>query len=250
MGYKTPLGDVMITNTKIQQTNFLKKNLLKIVAIIFWLLLIGGYIWYTISQQVSPLETLTKLVLFMKESVWGPAIFILVYTLRPIVFFSALGLSIAGGFLFGPLLGILFTVVGSNAGASLAYVIGRFLSTSNIENQGQGIVQHYAERLRANSFETILIMRFIFLPYDLVNYLAGLLKVKYSPFLLATILGSIPGTLAFVLVGASFEDFDLSGGFPKPKTWVLIASVVIFVASIGLSQLFKKRENKESTENE
>ncbi len=240
----------MITSTEPRQTNFLKDHLSKIIAIIFWLLLIGGYVWYTVSQQASPLETLTNLVLFMKENAWGSAIFILAYTLRPIVFFSALGLSIAGGFLFGPLLGVLFTVIGSNAGASLAYVIGRFLSTSNIENQGQGIVQHYAERLRANSFETILTMRFIFLPYDLVNYLAGLLKVKYLPFLLATILGSIPGTLAFVLVGASFEDFDLSGGFPKPKPWVLIASVVIFVASIGLSQLFKRRESKKDAEDE
>ena len=213
MGYKAPLGDLMITSTEIKPANFLQKNLLKIVAIIFWLLLIGGYIWYTAAQQVSPLATLTQLVLFMKENAWGPAIFILVYTLRPIVFFSAVALSIAGGFLFGPLLGIFFTVIGSNAGASLAYIIGRFLSSSNIENQGQGIIQHYAERLRANSFETILIMRFIFLPYDLVNYLAGFLKVKYPAFLLATVLGSIPGTLAFVLIGASFEDFDLSGGF-------------------------------------
>ncbi len=250
MGYKAPLGDLVITSTEIKQTSFLRKNLLKIIAIIFWLLLIGGYIWYTASQQVSPLETLTQLVLFMKENVWGPAIFILIYTLRPIVFFSALALSIAGGFLFGPLLGVFFTVVGSNAGASLAYVIGRFLSSSNIENQGRGIAQRYAKRLRANSFETILIMRFIFLPYDLVNYLAGFLKVKYPAFLLATVLGSIPGTLAFVLIGASFEDFDLSGGFPKPKPWVLIASVVIFIASIGLSQLFKRRETKKGAEDE
>ncbi len=210
----------------------------------FWLLLIGGYIWYTVSQQASPLETLTKLVVFMKENAWGPAIFVLIYTLRPIVFFSALALSIAGGFLFGPLLGVFFTVVGSNSGASLAYVIGRFLSNDKLEHQEQGIVQRYTKRLRANSFETILIMRFIFLPYDLVNYLAGFLKVKYPPFLLATILGSIPGTLAFVFIGASFEDFDLSGGFPNPKPWVLIASVIIFVASIGLSQLFKRRERK------
>lgn len=50
----------------------------------------------------------------------------------------------------------------------------------------------------ANSFETVLIMRFIFLPYDLVNYLAGILRIDLKAFILATLLGSIPGTIAFV----------------------------------------------------
>lgn len=189
------------------------------------------------------LQTFTQFISFIKENPWGPVIFITIYTLRPIIFFSAVVLTVAGGFLFGPLLGFIFTVIGSNSGASLAYAIGRFFSPSNLEDKGQGFIQRYADKLRANSFETILIMRFIFLPYDLVNYLAGILKVRYSAFILATILGSIPGTLAFVLIGAAAPDeFDFSTGFPKPKPWVLLASIIIFMVSIALSRFFKKKE--------
>ncbi|MEZ4595105.1 MAG: hypothetical protein R3D55_28775 [Chloroflexota bacterium] len=45
-----------------------------------------------------------------------------------------------------------------------------------------GTIQRYTRRLRENSFETVLIMRLIFLPYDLVNYLSGFLKINWRAF--------------------------------------------------------------------
>jgi len=84
-------------------------------------------------------------------------------------------------------------------------------------------------------------MRLIFLPYDFVNYLAGFLRIDLRAFLFATILGSIPGTIAFVLFGASIEgEFD--GTLPEFDSRVLIASAVIFVISLGISRYMKRRE--------
>jgi uncharacterized membrane protein YdjX (TVP38/TMEM64 family) len=187
-----------------------------------------------------------QLVNFMQGSVYGPLIFILVYTLRPLVLFSATILSLAGGYLFGPVLGVLFVIVGSNAGASLAYVIGRFFGGDDLlEGESMGIIRRWLRPLRENSFETVLIMRFLFLPYDLVNYVAGLLKINYGAFLLATLLGSIPGTLAFTLAGASIEG-DFTGGVPSLNPRVLIASVVIFVASLLFSRYLKTRQRPEN----
>jgi uncharacterized membrane protein YdjX (TVP38/TMEM64 family) len=94
--------------------------------------------------------------------------------------------------------------------------------------------------MRENSFETVMIMRFIFLPYDAVSYLAGFLRIKYLPFILATALGSIPGTMAFIGFGASIETFD--GVLPKLNPVTLGFSVAIFIVSIALSRIFKKRE--------
>jgi predicted lipid-binding transport protein (Tim44 family) len=88
-------------------------------------------------------------------------------------------------------------------------------------------------------------MRFLFLPYDLVNYAAGLLKINYGAFLLATLLGSLPGTLAFTLAGASIEG-DFTGGVPSLNPRVLIASVVIFVASLVFSRVLKNRQRPET----
>jgi uncharacterized membrane protein YdjX (TVP38/TMEM64 family) len=74
----------------------------------------------------------------------------------------------------------------------------------------------------------------------MVSYLAGFLRIKYLPFILATALGSIPGTIAFVGFGASVESFD--GGLPSLNPVTLGVSLAIFIVSIALSRLFKKKE--------
>jgi uncharacterized membrane protein YdjX (TVP38/TMEM64 family) len=108
------------------------------------------------------------------------------------------------------------------------------------DDGSNGLIQRYARRMRENSFETVMIMRFIFLPYDAVSYLAGFLRIRYWPFILATALGSIPGTLAFIGFGASIERFDDS--IPRLNPVILGFSIAIFIISIALSRIFKKRE--------
>ena len=77
----------------------------------------------------------------------------------------------------------------------VAFFVGRFLGDGLLEGERtKGIIQRYTDRLRENSFSTVLIMRFIFLPYDLVNYLCGVLRIDWKAFLFATSIGSLPGT--------------------------------------------------------
>ena len=181
---------------------------------------------------------------FTRRSPFAPLVYIGIYTLRPVVLFPATLLTLAGGALFGAVWGILYTIIGANLGATLAYFIGYFFGQNALETEGEdtGRLQRWTQRMRENSFETVLTMRFIFLPYDLVNYLAGFLRINYGAFILATILGSLPGTLSFVLLGASTGLNAEGGGF---NPWVLVASVVIFVVSLALSRLLKRRKGVE-----
>ncbi len=78
--------------------------------------------------------------------------------------------------------------------------------------------------MRDNSFETVLIMRLLFLPYDLVNYASGILRLRWLPFLLATALGSLPGTVSFVLLGASIDTVDDGLGGVDPAILVAASS--------------------------
>lgn len=231
------------TDDRVKRTKspFIKKHGQKLAALVFWLGLLAAYRWFMITNDLTALEAVQSLVSFLGESLWGPLIFILLYTIRPLILFPATLLTLAGGFVFGPVLGVLYTVVASNVSSTLAYFVGRFFGTELIEDDGSdGLVQRYARRMRDNSFETVMIMRFIFLPYDAVSYLSGFLRISYGPFILATALGSIPGTIAFVGFGASVESF--SGAVPQFNPLLLGISVVIFIISILLSRLFKKRE--------
>ena len=226
--------------------SFLQKHWQKLIALLIWAILLGSYFWYSIAYNVGPIQLLLQLIDLMRNSIYGPLIYILIYALRPLTFFSAGILTIAGGYLFGPLLGVVSTLVGGTFSATVAYFIGRYLGGSVLDDEtATGMIATYANRLRKNSFETVLIMRLILLPYDFVNYLCGILAIRYRAYIIASILGSIPGTIAFVLFGASVKDIDkllLEGEFPSLDLRVLGASVVIFFISIGLSRYFKQRE--------
>ena len=234
------------------QKSFFQRHWQKLVAFALWIILAAVLSWYVNSTGKGLAGSLLDLIYFIQASAYGPLIYILVYTLRPLTFFSALVLTVSGGFLFGPIWGVVYTVIGANLSATVAYFIGRYFGSGTLETDGpDSTVQKYANRMRDNSFETILIMRLIFLPYDLINYLAGFMRIHYGAFILATILGSIPGTISFVLLGASFSVNDVEGLFlrgerPGFDFRPVLASVVIFVVSLAISQYLKRREKKTS----
>jgi uncharacterized membrane protein YdjX (TVP38/TMEM64 family) len=228
----------------IQMSSFkswFKEHAQKIGALLFWALLIAGYQWYANANDLSPFDAIQSLLTFMQNGIWGVLIYILLYAVRPLLLFPATVLSVASGFVFGPFLGVLYTIIASNISSTIAFFVGHYFGEDLLKDDGsEGIVQRYARRMRENSFETVMIMRFIFLPYDAVSYLAGFLRIHYWAFILATALGSIPGTIAFVGFGASIETFD--GALPKLNPVTLGFSVAIFIVSIALSRVFKKKE--------
>lgn len=213
----------------------------KAAALLFWLASIGGYQWYAAHNGLSPLDVVRHLVGFLGHNMYGPPLYILIYTVRPLLLFPGSLLTVAGAIVFGPVWGMLLVIIGSNASALLAYTVGRFFGQGMVQAGGSGgVVQRYADRMRANGFETVFLMRLLFVPYDAVNYLAGFLHIRWLPFIVATALGSLPGTAAIVLFGASITSFD--GGLPSFNPTVLVASVVLFVASLVVSRLLKRRD--------
>jgi uncharacterized membrane protein YdjX (TVP38/TMEM64 family) len=223
------------------KSGLIKNHGQKLIALLFWLVLIGVYQWVRIRNGLSPLQVVQSMLDFISQGLWGPLIFILLYALRPLILFPATLLTLAGGYVFGPVLGVFYTIIASNLSSTIAYFVGRYFGKDVLrDDEANNLIQRYAHRMRDNSFETVMIMRFIFLPYDAVSYLAGFLSIKFWPFITATALGSLPGTIAFVGFAASIESF--TGVVPTVNPLTLGVSVGIFILSIALSRIFKKRE--------
>lgn len=252
---KQPLEQKIQPDEGSAEESFFSRHGQKLVALSIWLVLLGGYTWYYISNDLTPARAVAEIVGLL-ESPYGPLLYILIYAVRPLIFFSATILTVAAGSIFGSgsiynlALAILYTFIASNTSAMVAYLIGRYFGKGLVKEEAgenTGLIGRYAGRMRDNSFETVLIMRFIFLPYDLVNYLAGFLRIDWKAFLLATFLGSIPGTIAFVSFGASITVTDLlEGKTPEFDPWILAFGAVIFIVSIGISRFFKKKEAQEA----
>jgi uncharacterized membrane protein YdjX (TVP38/TMEM64 family) len=218
----------------------LQRHWQKLVALTIWVALLGGYFWYAQTNNLSLLDGLMTL----RASIYGPLLYILLYALRPLIFFPASIITVAGGLFFGAVGGILYTVIGANLSAMVAFVVGHYFGKGLLESSGEatGLVQRYAVRMRKNSFETVLIMRLILLPYDFVNYLSGFLRIDWKSFLLATVIGSLPGTVSLVLIGVAGNLDDLTAGKISINPWALVASVGFIGVSLLISRYIKGRE--------
>ncbi|MEM9747725.1 MAG: VTT domain-containing protein [Actinomycetota bacterium] len=232
-----------------------------VVAAIWIGALIAWRQWQT-SNDLSTTEAGQRFIDAIEGAWWGVAAFVGVYLVRPLVLFPASVITVMAGVLFGPWWGVAIVVVAANASAMVAYGVGRLLGRApgeagdhstagdavtaadadttgaDEEMSSDSLAARWSNRLRENSFETVFIMRLIFLPYDLVNYLCGALRIRWAPFLLATALGSLPGTISFVLLGASLERIDQ--GLDGINPWAIVASVAIFVVSIVISRVVKR----------
>ena len=86
-------------------------------------------------------------------------------------------------------------------------------------------------------------MRLFYVPFDLTNYGAGILRVKWFSYFLATLIGIIPGLTTFVVLGAAIdiEDLQMDGlTFDAFDPKFIGLSIAIFLASLVLAKVLKK----------
>ncbi len=216
------------------------------LVLVLWFTIFLLWRNYQTSNDLSTTQAGQRFIDAVDAAWWGIFAYIGVYLVRPLVLFPASVLTVVGGVLFGPWLGVAVVVVAANLSAMVAFGVGRLLGTvpdaaaAADGDEDLSLIAKWSQRLRENSFETVFIMRLLFLPYDLVNYVCGALRITWTSFLLATALGSLPGTISFVLLGASLERIDQ--GLDGINPWAIVASVVIFVLSIVISRLLRKRQ--------
>lgn len=216
----------------------------KIIAAGSWVFLFAGYWWYSNANGLTPMQTMQLLINFVSESPYGFPVYVLVYMVRPIFLFPATLVTMTATYLYGPVQGIAYALVASNLSSMIAYLIGRFFGGGFLQHiNEENLVGRYANRLRQDGFQTTLILRFLFLPYDLVSYFSGFLHIDLGWFMLATVLGSIPGTISFGMLGASIEG-DFASHTVSLDPFSLVISAMMFAVSIGLYRLVRYRESK------
>ncbi len=220
-------------------------------VVAMWITALVVWRRYQTTNDLSTTEAGQRFIDSIESAWWGILAYVGVYLIRPIVLFPATVLTVMGGILFGPWVGVLIVVVAANASAMIAFGIGGLLGhppgSDDLEDSddfddapSDSFVQRWSARLRENSFETVFVMRLLFLPYDLVNYVCGALRIRWTPFLLATALGSLPGTISFVLLGSSLRRIDR--GLDGIDPLAIVASVAIFVVSLVVSRTVRTRQ--------
>lgn len=137
----------------------------------------------------------------------GLAIYILLYIV--VVALSVPGavwLTIAGGFLFGAVVGTVATVVSATIGATIIFLIAQSAIGETLLRRAGPRAGKVAEGIRADAFHYLLFLRLVpAFPFFLINLAAALVAVRPTTFVAATMIGIIPGTVAFTLAGAGLD---------------------------------------------
>lgn len=161
--------------------------------------------------------------------VWAPLVSALLMVIQAVVApIPAFMITFTNGLLFGWVWGAALSWSSAMAGAALCYWLARVLARPAVErlaggNRGLEAFDLFFQRYGIHS---ILVARLLpFVPFDPISYGAGLTKMRFWPFFLATGIGQLPATLLYSWLG-----FSATGSV---KFLFLTFSVVISIAVIG-----------------
>ena len=166
-------------------------------------------------------------------------IYILIYTVRPLILFPATLLTIASGLIFGPWLGTLFTVIGENASANLGFVLARWFARDTVTSHSSTIIKRWDSKLLQNGLVAVLTMRLIMLPFDAVNFGCGLTAIRHRDYAIGTFIGILPSLIGFVLLGG------IAAPGVHNRTLVVILSAFFMLFGFGVAHHLKNKESAE-----
>lgn len=139
---------------------------------------------------------------------WGPLVFALVYALAVTALVPGAVLTATAGALFGLPLGAGAVLVGATGGAALSFALARWLGRPAVARwAGDGRLARLDAALARRGFLAVLVMRLVPLfPFTVVNYGAGVAGVRFVPYVTATAVGIVPGTLVYTGLGGGLRD--------------------------------------------
>ncbi|NEN93960.1 MAG: TVP38/TMEM64 family protein [Okeania sp. SIO3H1] len=218
----------------------------------FFLLFIVG-ISLIIAAKYFNLPELLKNILIWIDTlgIWSPVAFIIIYNLATLLLIPGLVLTMGGGVIFGVLWGAIYVFFASTLGATIAFIIGRYISRDWVYQQLHQHPKFQVVDLAVvkEGFKIVFLTRLCPLfPFNLLNYAFGVMQVSLKDYILGS-LGMIPGTIMYVYIGSIAGDITLIGTSQQPTNstveltkWIinivgLIATVAI---TIYLTRLAKK----------
>lgn len=151
---------------------------------------------------------------------------------------GAVILTLAGGFLFGGLVGTLLVNVGATTGATLAFLVARYLLRDAVEQKFGRWLGPFQEGFNQNAFSYLMTLRLIPLfPFFVVNLVSGLTRVTLGTYVAATALGIIPGSFVYAYAGQQLGTINSLKEVASPN---VIAALVL----LGLLALVPALYNK------
>lgn len=145
-------------------------------------------------------------------------------------------LNLAAGALFGSQLGLPAAIAGTVLGGGISFGLGRFLGQDALRPLLRGRWLSMADRqLSRHGFRSMMAVRlFPGVPFQAANYCAAVSRMGWRPFLLATGLGTIPNTAAYVVAGSQ-------AGSPTSPAFLVAMGFIVVTGAAAAVVAWRKR---------
>ena len=177
----------------------------------------------------------------------APIAFMLIYIAATVAFLPGSVLTLGAGVLFGIVQGSIYVFFGATIGATLAFLVGRYLARGWISKKIAGNKKFSAidRAVGKEGFKIVLLTRLspIF-PFNLLNYGLGVTGVSLKDYVLASI-GMIPGTVMYVYIGSLAGSLATIGGETNANPvaqWAI--RIIGFVATVAVTLYVTKIARK------
>ncbi len=183
---------------------------------------------------------------------WGPFFVAAFYILACVLLLPGGIITLAAGFLFGVPVGAVTVSVGSTLGATAAFLVGRTFARDWVRRKVAGRPKFEAidRAVGEQGFKIVLLTRLspIF-PFNMQNYAYGLTGVKLWKYMLASWVGMLPGTLAYIYIGSGLRSLTEVAAGQTEGGWVqqvffwggLVATLVVMVVVTRIAQKAMKQ---------
>lgn len=168
----------------------------------------------------------------------GPLVFMAIYALGTVLFLPGSVLTLAGGTLFGPVWGTLYSLTGATAGAALAFLIARYIASAWVQRRAGGRARQLMQGVEKEGWRFVAFVRLVPLfPFNLLNYALGLTRISLTQYIVASYLFMLPGALAYTYLG--FAGREAIGGGEDLIQKALLALALLSVVAF-LPRLMKR----------
>jgi len=158
----------------------------------------------------------------------GPIVFMLIYTIGTIFFLPGSVLTLAGGALFGPVLGTFYNLTAATIGAMISFIAARYLAHDWVEKKTGGRMKQLKQGVEGEGWRFVAFVRLVPLfPFNLLNYALGLTKIKFSHYSIATYICMLPGAIAYTYLGYAGREAIAGGEGLIQKIMLALALLAI-----------------------
>ena len=217
----------------------------------------GGIAWAALHRDAFDVAAVQTRIEAMGAV--APVAFVAIYAIAAVLFVPGSALTLAAGALFGPIAGALYSLAGATIGATLAFLLARYLVGDWVRRRTGQRLGELVEGIEQEGWRFVAFVRLVPLfPYNVLNYALGLTRIPLVPYVAATLVCMMPGAAAYSYLGYAGGAAlgGGGGGAVKAALWALallglVALLPGFVrrrrvaanaATIGARELERKLE--------